>query len=125
MFVAPDNGFEVSLAAAMEKKDVPVQIVANEAEAEYILRPLPLAMHKESEAGKIARCAFAYCLGIADSGEVSVQLIRKDTERIVWAYQVNKQRGVKTRQAMAEAIAKHMRKEVFESSRPSNPMAFR
>ena len=34
-------------------------------------------------------------------------------DAIVWSYAVNKGRGQKNRQALAEAIAKHMKDEVF------------
>ena len=114
IYVAPANGFEVNIAAAFQKKNVPAQIVMNEAEANYVLLPAEVVIHKESGAGKIARCMFAYCAGIEDSGDVSVQLIQKQSQRVVWAYQVTKQRGARNRQSMAEAIAKHLEKEFLK-----------
>lgn len=67
-------------------------------------------MKSESTGGKIARCLFAYCAGIEDKGNVSVQLIEAGSTRMVWAYSVNKQRGgSKNQQSMAEAIAKHFK----------------
>lgn len=111
IYVAPANGFEVNLAAAFQKKHVGAQVVLEEAKADHILRPSEVAIHKESGAGKIARCMFAYCMGIEDSGDVSVQLVETKSQRVVWAYQVAKQRGVRNRQSMAEAVAKHLRNE--------------
>jgi ABC-type transport system involved in multi-copper enzyme maturation permease subunit len=43
--------------------------------------------------GVTARCLFAYCAGIEDKGNVSVQLIAASSTKMVWAYSVNKQRG--------------------------------
>src|SRR4051812_48426848 len=99
IYIAPANGFEVNIAAAFQKKNVGAQVVMNEADAEYMLRPAEVVIHKESGAGKIARCMFAYCAGIADSGDVSVQLIQVHSQRVVWAYQVTKQRGAGNRQS--------------------------
>ncbi len=113
IFVAPNDGFEVDLAAALTKKDVAATVVMNKSEAQYILVSTPLAINRESDMGKWVRCEFALCMGIADSGTVSVQLLEKTSNRVAWAYQVNKQRSIKNRQSMAEAIAKHMQKEFF------------
>ena len=113
IYVAPNEGFEVDLAAAVTKKDVAATVVMNEAEAQYVLVSTPLSINRESDIGKWVRCEFALCMGIADSGTVSVQLVKKDCNRVVWAYQVNKQRAIKNRQSMAEAIAKHLQKEYF------------
>ncbi len=117
LYVAPDSGFEVNIVAALQKKHVPVQVVTEANEAEYVLRPSPVEIHKESGASKVARCLFAYCMGIEDSGEVSVQLVERESHRVVWAYEVAKQRAVKNRQSMAEAIAKHLNNEFLERSR--------
>jgi hypothetical protein len=48
---------------------------------------------QESTGGKIARCLFAYCAGIENKGNVSVQLIEASSSKMLWAYSVNKQRG--------------------------------
>jgi hypothetical protein len=115
VYIAPAGGFEVNIAAAMQKKHVPVQVVTTESDADYILQPSTIEVHKESGASKIARCVFAYCAGIEDSGNVSVQLQEKSSHRVAWAYEVAKQRtGARNRQSMAEAIAKHMKSEMFK-----------
>lgn len=51
--------------------------------------------------------------GIEDRGNVSVKLVKSDSTAVVWAYAVNKGRGQKNDQSMAEAIAKHL-KEYFK-----------
>jgi hypothetical protein len=104
---SPD--FDTNIAAALSKKEVPVTVTLDKASANYILRSTAVATHSESGASKIARCMFAYCAGIEDSANVSVTLIRNSDQTVAWAYSVNKQRGQKNEQSMAEAIAKHLK----------------
>ena len=72
---------------------------------------LKIEITQQSTGSKFARCLFAYCAGIEDSGSTTVQLIKGDT--VVWSYSVNKGRGQKNRQSLAEAIAKHMKDDYF------------
>jgi hypothetical protein len=113
VYVAPSGGFEMNVTAALQKKRVPVQVVETESKAKYLLQMSAIEIHKESGVSKLARCAFAYCIGIEDSGDVSVKMVDRESGQVVWAYQVAKQRAARNRQSMAEAIAKHMRKELF------------
>jgi len=110
VYLEPQQGFETYLAAAISKKGVPVDVVTDKNKAIYILRSAPVEVKAESTGGKIARCLFAYCAGIEDKGNVSVQLIEASSTKMVWAYSVNKQRGgSKNQQSMAEAVAKHFK----------------
>src|SRR5579864_5915658 len=110
VYIEPQQGFETYLAAAMSKKNVPVDVVTDQTKATYVLKSAPVEVKSESTGGKIARCLFAYCAGIEDKGNVSVQLIETGSTKMVWAYSVNKQRGgSKNQQSMAEAIAKHFK----------------
>ena len=110
VFLDPQDGFESYLAAAIQKKQVPVDVVTDQSRATYILKAAPIEIKQESTGGKIARCLFVYCVGIEDKGNVSVQFIEKSSTKMVWAYSVNKQRGgSKNKQSMAEAIAKHLK----------------
>ena len=117
VYIEPQNGFETYIAAAMTKKNVPADVVTDKSKATYILKAAPVEIKQESTGGKIARCLFAYCAGIEDKGNVSVQLIETSSSKMLWAYSVNKQRGgSKNQQSMAEAVAKHM-KEYFSKGR--------
>jgi hypothetical protein len=110
VYLEPQQGFETYLAAAIAKKGVPVDVVTDKTRAMYILRSAPVEVKSESTGGKIARCLFAYCAGIEDKGNVSVQLVEVNSTKMVWAYSVNKQRGgSKNQQSMAEAVAKHLK----------------
>ena len=117
VYIEPQQGFETYVSAAIEKKNVPVDVVTDKTRATYILRASPVEVKTESTGGKIARCLFAYCAGIEDKGNVAVQLIETNSTRMLWAYSVNKQRGgSKNEQSMAEAVAKHL-KEYLEKSK--------
>jgi hypothetical protein len=114
VYLEPQQGFETYLAAAFAKKNVPVDVVTDQTKATYVLKSAPVEIKQESTGGKIARCLFAYCAGIEDKGNVSVQLIEESSTKMLWAYSVNKQRGgSKNQQSMAEAVAKHF-KEFLE-----------
>lgn len=110
----PDN-FEVYLAAAIVKKGVPVTVVTKPELATYVLTASQVDVQKQSAGSKFARCLFAYCAGIADSGSTSVQVTKADA--VVWSYSVNKGRGQKNRQSLAEAVAKHFKSEHFGKRR--------
>ena len=123
VYLEPQQGFETYIAAAIQKKGVPVDVVTEKGKAVYILRSAPVEVKEESTGGKIARCLFAYCAGIEDKGNVSVQLIEVGSTKMVWAYSVNKQRGgSKNQQSMAEAIAKHF-KEFLPNAPALSPAA--
>jgi len=114
VYIEPQQGFETYLAAAFAKKGVPADVVTDRTKATYVLKSAPIEIKQESTGGKIARCLFAYCAGIEDKGNVSVQLIETSSTKMLWAYSVNKQRGgSKNEQSMAEAAAKHL-KEFLE-----------
>ena len=118
IYVEPQQGFETYLAAAISKKNVPVDVVMDETKANYVLKAAPVEIETESTGGKIARCLFAYCAGIEDKGNVSVQLIQTSSSKVMWAYSVNKQKGgSKNSQAMAEAVAKHLKEFVEQASK--------
>ncbi len=110
VYIEPQQGFETYLAAAISKKNVPVDVVTDQTRANYLLKAAPVEIKTESTGGKIARCLFAYCAGIEDKGNVSVQLIDSSSTKVLWAYSVNKQKGgSKNSQSMAEAVAKHLK----------------
>lgn len=102
--------------AALQKKHVPVAVVTTAEDAEYVLIPSAVQIHQQTGTSKLARCLFAYCAGIEDSGDVAVQLVQRRNRQVIWAYQVAKQRAAWNRQSMAEAIAKHLKKDLFPNS---------
>lgn len=110
VYIDAQDGFDTYLAAAIAKKNVPIDVVTDKAKATYVLKATSVEIKKESTGGKVARCLFAYCAGIEDKGNVSVQLIDTNSTKVLWAYSVNKQKGgAKNEQSMAEAVAKHLK----------------
>jgi len=107
IYIAPQNGFETYIAAAVTKKHVPITMTADPNEADYVLQSVEES-HPESTGGKIARCLFAYCAGIEGTSNASVQLVDQHTKHVLWAYEVHKS-GAHNQQSKAEAIAKHLK----------------
>jgi hypothetical protein len=110
LYITPtQDNFEVYLSAAMVKKNANVTVVTKEEGANLVLKTSAVEIQQQTTGSKIARCLFAYCAGIEDRGSTTVQLVKGDT--VVWSYSVNKGRGQKNRQSLAEAIAKHLKDE--------------
>ncbi len=110
LYVQPtDDGFETYITAAILKKKVPVIVTTNAGRADYVLKAAQVDVQKETTGSKVVKCLFASCAGTEDKASTSVQLTRGDA--VVWSYAVNKGRGAKNRQSMAEAIAEHLTKE--------------
>src|SRR3989442_8243744 len=117
VYIEPQNGFETYLAAAIAKKSVPVDVVTDQSKATYVLKSAPIEIKQESTGGKIARCLFAYCAGIEDKGNVSVQLIETSSSKMLWAYSVNKQRGGgKKTQSNGGSVSQQLQK-IFHTKR--------
>jgi len=112
LYIPPTgDGFEVYLAAAMLKKGVPVTVLDHQDGATYVLKAAKVETKQLGGGAKLVNCLFAYCAGNQDKGNTSVQLVQDGTIR--WSYSVNKGRGEKNMQSMAEAIAKHLKSEFF------------
>ncbi len=112
IYIVPtSDNFEVYLAATLVKKGVPVDVVDHEDGATFTLKAAAVETQKVGGGAKLVNCLFAYCAGNEDKGNTSVQLIRDGT--IKWSYSVNKGRGQKNRQSMAEAVAKHLKSDFF------------
>ena len=113
LYVQPaDDGFETYLTAAMLKKKVPVTVTTKSEGADYVLKAAEVDVQKETTGSKVVKCLFASCSGTEDKASTSVQLTRGDA--VVWSYSVNKGRGAKNRQSMAEAIAEHLAKDYLK-----------
>lgn len=110
LFVEPAEGFEVYISAALAKKEVGVDVVTDSNKADYVMKATAIEVQKVGTGAKVVNCLFLSCSGNSDKGNTSVQVI--DKEGVVkWSYAVNKGRGEKNKQSMAEAIAKHFKDE--------------
>ena len=113
IYVEPtDDGFETYIVAAILKKKVPASVVQKSEMATLTLKASKVEEHKETTGSKVVKCIFANCAGTSDKANTSVQLV--DSKGVVvWSYSVNKARGEKNRQSMAEAIASHLKSDYF------------
>ena len=112
IYITPtSDGFEVYLAAALVKKGVPVKVLDHQDGATYTLKAAQITTTTVGGSTKLLNCLLSYCAGNEDKGNTSVQLVEAGV--VKWSYSVNKARGEKNRQSMAEAIAKHLKSEFF------------
>ena len=105
IYVAPGDGFDTFLAAALNKKKVAVTVVADKEKADYVLEA-----SSESEKAGWAKVIFLAQTGSKE--EASVRIINVKTSEVVFAYAVHKRNSVHGKQSTAEACAKHLKEVV-------------
>jgi hypothetical protein len=105
VFIVPMEGFENYLAAAIQKKNVPLVPVANEEQARYVLKGT-------SEEKKPGWAKMVMMKQIHSDDAASVQLIDRKSGAIVFAYSVNKKNTLHGQQTTAEACAKHLKEQI-------------
>jgi hypothetical protein len=110
IYISPlDNGYHIYLAAAIQKKEVPVVIVTDKSRADFELTAVT-----ESEKAGWAKMLF---LGSGASAEqASFQLVNIKTGIVSFGYNVNKSNSARGKQSSSEACAKHL-KEKIESGK--------
>jgi hypothetical protein len=106
IYVAPiQNGFETYIIAGLEKKHVPVVIVADRTKADYELTGV-----SESDRAGWAKMLF---LGSQQTNETaSVKIVNLKTGDVVFAYSVNKTNSARGKQSAGEAVAKHINEKI-------------
>jgi hypothetical protein len=106
IYVAPiQNGFETYIVAGLEKKKVPVVIVADRTKADYELTGV-----SESDRAGWAKMLF---LGSQQTNETaSVKIVNLKTGDVVFAYSVNKTNSARGKQSAGEAVAKHINEKI-------------
>jgi hypothetical protein len=101
IYIVPDNGFDTFLAAAIERKHVPLVIVSNKEDADF-------TVDSTSQTQK-AGWAKTIFINPRSDEEASIRVTRNSSGEVVFAYAVNKASSVHGRQSTAEACAKHLR----------------
>jgi hypothetical protein len=106
IYVAPiSNGFETYITAGIEKKKVPVVIVADRSKADYELTGV-----SDSDRAGWAKMLF---LGSQQTNEAaSIKIVNLRTGDVVFAYSVNKTNSVRGKQSAGEAVAKHINEKI-------------
>jgi hypothetical protein len=105
VFIAPMNGFETYLAAAFDKKKVPLTVVADQARAAYVIT----GTSEEKKPGAMKMLVFGQ---IHADNAASIQMVDQRTGAVVFAYAVNKKNTLHGDQTTAEACAKHLKEKL-------------
>lgn len=106
IYIEAADGFDTYLAAALEKKKVPLTIVDSKDKADYDLSGV-------SDQQKAGWAKTVFTGQIHSDDQASVKLTDIKTGTVVFAYAVNKKNTMHGRQTAAEACAKHL-KEAME-----------
>jgi hypothetical protein len=110
IYISPlENGYHIYLAAAIQKKEVPVILVIDKSKADFELSAVT-----ESEKAGWAKMLFMNSGASAE--QASFQLANLKTATISFGYNVNKSSSARGKQSSAEACAKHL-KEKIESGK--------
>jgi hypothetical protein len=97
VFIAPQDGFENYLAAALQKKGVQLVAVSNPEHATYILKGSPkVTAIRQVHSGHAA----------------TVQLVDQKTGAILFAYSLDNKSSLHAQQSTAEACAKHHKEQI-------------
>jgi hypothetical protein len=103
VFVHPmKDGFDTHFKAALEKKKVPVIVVASREEADYEIKGTA-----ESEKASAAKKIMLGSWHSDEQASISVAGIKSG--EIVFAYSANKKNSAHGKQTTAEACAKHLK----------------
>ncbi len=106
LYVAPiANGFETYIVAGLEKKRVPLVIVADRSKADYELTGV-----SDTDKAGWAKMLF---LGSQQTNETaSIKIVNLKTGNVAFAYSVNKTNSARGKQSAGEAVAKHINEKI-------------
>ncbi len=104
-YIEAGDGFDTYLSAALQKKHVPVSVVADKEKADYELSGV-------SDHIKAGWAKIVFAGQIHSDEQASVKLVDLKTSEVVFAYAVNKKNSLHGRQTAAEACAKHLKRAV-------------
>lgn len=105
IYLAPMGGFEQDLKTAIEKKKVPVEIVADREKADYEITGV-----SETEKASAAKKAIMWNWHSNEQASITVTQIKSG--EVAFAYSVNKQSSAHGKRSTAEACAKHLSEQI-------------
>ena len=110
LFIGPiEGGYDIYLAAAMHKKEVPIVIVTDRAKADFELSGV-------SESEKAGWAKIVFWGNTSSREQASVKLVDLKSGTVVWGYNVNKGSSARGKQSSAEACAKHLKEKIEKGS---------
>ncbi len=106
VFIVPvPDGFDEFLKAAIEKKQIPLQIVADKDQADFQITD-------QSETQKAGTAKKVIMWDWRSNEQASVQVSNLKTAEVVYAYSVNKVSSAHGKKSSAEACAKHFKDKI-------------
>lgn len=106
IYIAPiEGGFDIFLAAAIIKKQVPVTVVTDRTKADYEVTGI-----SSSEKAGWAKMLF---MGVDNSNDMaSIKVVDIKSNEVVYGYSVRKGNSYRGKQSAAEACAKHLKEKI-------------
>ena len=105
VFLAPMGGFENDLKTAIEKKKVPIVLVADKDQADYVITGT-------SETEKAGTAKKVVMLNWHSNEQASITVTDNKSGDVVFAYSVNKNSSAHGKRSTAEACAKHLKDQI-------------
>ena len=106
VFIAPmPNGFDTYLKAAIEKKKVPVVVVADKSTAQFEITGA-------SETQKAGAAKIILMGDWRSTEDASIQVANLASGEVVFAYSVHEQSSNRGRQSAAESCARHLKEKI-------------
>lgn len=108
VYIAPMEGFETYLKAAIIKKKVPIELVEEREKADYEITGV-------SESKKAGAAKIIIMGSWHSKEEASIRVANIRSGEIVYAYSVHKANSAHGKKSSAEACAKHLKDEAVSS----------
>jgi hypothetical protein len=106
VFIAPmPDGFDEYLGAAIEKKKVPLQVLADKDKADFQITG-------QSETQKASTAKKVIMWDWHSNEQASIQVCNRTRGEVVFAYSVNKVSSAHGKKSSAEACAKHLKEKI-------------
>jgi hypothetical protein len=106
VYIAPiEGGYDIYLAAAMHKKQVPITIVVDKTKADFELSGVT-----ETEKAGWAKTVFMG--NTSTSEQASIKVVNLKSATVVFGYNVNKGSSARGKQSSSEACAKHLKEKI-------------
>jgi hypothetical protein len=106
VYVAPmEGGFDISLVAAIIKKQVPVVVVTDESKADYEISGI-------SKSDKAGWAKMLFIGTDATNEQASIKVVDLKSGEVVFGYNVKKENSARGTQSAAEACAKHLKENI-------------
>ncbi len=110
VYIAPMSGFEAYLAAAFRKKNVPLIITTDRAQADYEI----------TGSSEIKKAGWAKTIFFGDprpSASASMQMVDLKTAQVVYADSSDRGSANRGHRSTAEKLAKYLKKKIEEDAK--------